>query len=519
MINYKEEIMGEYIISHDLGTSSNKALLVDERGGVIDYTTETYPIHYPKIGYAEQNPDDWWRAVCKTTRELLEKTGIKKEEIVGMTFSNQMLGIVPMNKDGKLRDAIIWLDERATREAESMMRKFINSKVFALLAGAPLTGKDGMPKLLWLKKNERDIYDKMNLFLDANGYLIYKATGKRVMELSNASVFGIDLKKKDWLRWIFKYIGIDTKKLPPLVRSDEVVGYLTKEAANECGLLEGTPIIPGAGDALCASVGAGAVDEGDAHVYLGTSGWIGVITRKHPTGKYGIAVIQSAEYDKSFLFAETETAGECLRWIKNEFYREESKDPKIENVYALMDKKVEEIEPGSKFLIFTPWLYGERAPINDPYVRASFINLSVSHRKEHLLRAVYEGVGYNIRWIVERIEKGFKFKIPSLRIIGGGARGDVWMQIIADITKRKVEVPPNCQERGAIGAAFIGFIALKKIENFSSLKKIIKVEKMFLPKEENAKIYDFLYERYKLVYKRLKGFYRNLNRGIKSLKD
>lgn len=510
--------MGEYIIAQDVGTSCNKALLVDEFGNVLDYTIETYPIYYPQIGYAEQDPDDWWRAVCKTTRELILKTKVKKEEIVGMTFSNQMLGIVPMNKNGKLRNAIIWLDERAIKEADYMMRKFISPSIFAFLAGAPLTGKDGMPKLLWLKNNEREIYDKMDYFLDTNGYLIYKATGKFVMELSNASVFGIDLKKKDWLRWIFKYIGIDTKKLPPLVKSTDIVGNLTKNAAEECGLLEGTPIIPGAGDALCASVGAGAVDEGDTHVYLGTSGWVGVITKRHPTGKYGIAVIQSADYDKSFLFAETETAGECLRWIKEEFYRKESMDPNIKNVYALMDEEVKKVEPGSNFLIFTPWLYGERAPISDCYVRASFINLSISHKRENLLRAVYEGVGYNIRWIIERIEKNFKFKIPYLRIIGGGAKGDIWMQIISDITQKKVEALPNPQERGAIGAALIGFIGLKKIKNFSSLKNIIKVEKTFYPNEKNKKVYDFLYEKYKLIYKNLKKFYKDFNKEIEVFK-
>lgn len=309
------------------------------------------------------------------------------------------------------------------------------------------------------------------------------------------------------------------KKLPPLVRSTDVVGKITKEAASECGLLEGTPVIAGAGDALCSSVGAGAIDEGDTHVYLGTSGWVGLITKKHPTGKFGIAVIQSADYDKSFLFAETETAGECLRWIKEEFYRKESKDPEIKNVYALMDEEVKKVPPGSDFLIFTPWLYGERAPINNCYVRAGFVNLCINHKRENLLRAVYEGVGYNIRWIIEVIENGFNFKIPYLRIIGGGAKGDIWMQIISDITQKRVEVLPYPQERGAIGAAFIGFIGLKYFENFSSLKNILKIEKVFEPNEKNKKIYDFLYEKYKLTYKNLKKFYIDFNKEVEKFKE
>lgn len=504
--------MGEYIITHDVGTSCNKALLVDINGVPIANSIEYYDVKYPKQNFAEQNPDDWWRAICKTTKDVLEKSGVRKEEILGITFSNQMLGIVPINKSGYLRDAIIWLDNRAIKEANFVMRKFISSKIFALLAGAPLTGKDGIPKLLWLKNNEREIYDKMDYFVDVNGFLIFKLTGNIVMELSNASVFGIDLKKKDWLRWIFKYVGIDTKKLPPLVKSTDLVGRVKREEANECGLLEGTPVIAGAGDALCASVGAGAVLEKEAHLYLGTSGWIGVITKKHPIGKYGIAVIQSADYDNSFLFAETETAGECLRWIKNEFYKKESEDPKIKNVYAMMDEEVKKVEPGSGSLIFTPYLFGERAPINDCFVRGSFINLTINHKRENLLRAVYEGVGYNIRWILEVIDEKFGFKISDLKVIGGGARGEIWMQIISDITQKRVETLPYPQERGAIGAAYIGFIGLGLIKDFKSLKELIKPYKTFEPNLQNKKTYDFLFKNFKEVYKNLKSFYKNLNR-------
>lgn len=510
--------MGEYIIAYDVGTSCNKALLVDANGTPIASSISYYEIKYPKPNYAEQDPDDWLRSICKTTKDVLEKSKIKKEEILGITFSNQMLGIIPVNKDGKLRDAIIWLDNRAIKEAENMMRKFVSPKIFALLAGAPLTGKDGIPKLLWLKNNEREIYEKMEYFLDVNGYLIFKTTGNMVMELSNASVFGLDLKKKDWLKWIFEYVGIDTKKLPPLVKSTDIVGKLRKDLANECGLLEGTPVIAGAGDALCASVGAGAVLEGDAHFYLGTSGWVGVITKRHPTGKCGIAVIQSADYENSFLFAETETAGECLRWIKNEFYREESQDPNIKNVYTLMDEEVKKVTPGSGFLIFTPYLFGERAPVNDCYVRGSFVNLCINHKRENLLRAVYEGVGYNIRWILNIIDEKFGFKIPSLRVIGGGARGDIWMQIISDITGKKIETLEYPQERGAIGAAYIGFIGLGLIKDFKSLKELIKPFKIFEPNLNNKKIYDFLFEKFKDVYKNLKKFYKELNKKIEEMK-
>lgn len=505
--------MDKYIVAHDVGTSSDKAVLIDIEGRVHGSCSQAYETHYPNPGWAEQDPEDWWRAVTQTTRLLLEKTGVSPSDVVCLTCSTQMLGIVPMDS-GKnpLRPAIIWLDNRAGKQANRLMRKFINSRVFALIAGAPLGGKDGIPKLLWLKEEEPDIYNKMCCFLDVDGYLIYRGTGNMVMEWTGASVFGLDLKKKTWLKGIFRYVGLDPEKFPPLVRSIDKVGTLSREAANECGLLEGTPVMAGAGDAPSAAVGSGAVGEGEGHVYFGISGWVGVVTSRMPKGKCGAATIHSADPDKAFLFAETETAGACLRWIADEFYKSEKSDPNIPNVYALMDEMVDQIPPGSDYLIFTPWMYGERAPIDDCYVRSSFLNLSADHTRENLLRAVYEGVAYNIRWIVEIVEKEFKFPLPHLRVIGGGAKGKPWMQILADVTHRNVEAVCAPQDAGAVGAALIAAVGLGIYPDFESLKKVVKIEETFEPQEKNCEIYDSLFHSYQEVYSNLRGFYSKLNK-------
>jgi len=505
--------MAEYIIAHDVGTSGNKAVLVDTEGSVHGRRSESYRTDYPKPGWAEQEPADWWKAVTQTTKLLLEETGVSPKDVLCVTFSTQMLGIVPMDSQGgPLRPAIIWLDNRAGKQAGRMMRKFISAGVFALIAGTALGGKDGIPKLLWLKGEQPDIYDRMCCFLDVDGYLIYRSTGNMVMEWTCASVFGIDLKKKTWLNSIFRYVGLDPEKLPPLVRSIDQVGVLSKEAASEYGLLEGTPVYAGAGDAPCAAVGSGAVGEGEGHVYLGTSGWVGVVTERMPRGKHGAASIHSADPSKAFLFAESETAGACLQWIGDEFYKSEKMDPSIPNVYALMDEKVRQIPPGSDYLIFTPWMYGERVPINDHYVRSSFLNLSAEHTRENLLRAVYEGVAYNIRWIVEIVEKDFKFPLPHLRVIGGGAKGEPWMQILADVTHRKVETVCEPQDAGAVGAALVAAVGLGLYPDFESLKKVVKVERAFEPQENNREIYDCLFHSYQEVYSNLRGFYSKLNR-------
>jgi xylulokinase len=506
--------MAKYIIAHDVGTSGNKAVLVDTEGGVRGKCFEPYVTYYPRPGWVEQEPADWWRAVSKTTRLLLERTGVSPGDVLAITYAAQLLGVVPMNSQrGPLRPAIIWMDCRAGQQAQRLMRKFLGPRVFALIAGTALCGKDGIPKLLWLKSQEPDIYNTMCCFLDVGGYLFCRSTGNMVMEWTGASVFGLDLKKKTWMEGIFRYVGLDTHKFPPLVRPIDKVGELTREAADDCGLLQGTPVIAGAGDAPSAAVGAGAVGDGEGHIYLGTSGWVGVVTRRRPRGKCGAATIQSADPDKTFLFAETEAAGACIQWIADQFYKAERDNPDVSNVYALMDDEVARIQPGSNYLLFTPWIYGERAPVDDCYVRATFLNLSAEHTREDMLRAVYEGVGYNIRWIVDIVEREFKFSLPCLRVIGGGAKGRPWMQILADITHRKIETVCDPQEAGAVGAALVAAVGMGLYPDFESLRKVVKVDSIYEPRLGNSEIYDSLYHHYRQIYRNLRGFYRRLNKA------
>lgn len=502
----------QYIVAHDVGTGGNKAVLVDTEGAIHASAFQPYPVHYPRPDWAEQEPEDWWAAVTTTTRQVVEQSGVAPRDVLAMVHTTQMLGIVPMGEDRQpLRRAIIWLDGRAPEQAERIMHKFLGRRAFALVAGTALSGKDGLPKLLWLKENEPAVYNDMTCFLDTNGYLTYRATGQMVFEWSGASAIGLDLKKKDWLRGIIRYIGLDEKKLPPLVRSTDQVGGMTAEAARACGLLEGTPVFGGTGDAPGAAVGSGAVSEGEGHIYLGTSGWVGVVTRRTPTGRHGVVSIHSADPGKAMLFAEMETAGACLKWIADQFYRHEQADPSIPNVYALMDQDVETIPPGADFLVCTPWMYGERSPVADTWVRSTFFNLSADHTREHMLRSVYEGVAYNLRWMIEIVEKHFGFPLPVLRVIGGGARGAPWMQIIADVTGRRVETVAQPQEAGAVGAALTAAIGLGLYPDFEALKDVVRVEREFEPQTCNAETYDCLYRAYRHIYSCLRKLYREVN--------
>jgi len=502
----------DYLLAHDVGTGGNKAVLVDLNGQVCATAFAPYPIHYPRSDWAEQEPDDWWRAIVSTTRQVMQQAGAAPGDILSIAHTTQLLGIVPMGADGHpLRPAIIWLDCRAAEQAVRIMRKFLGQRVFSVVAGAAMSGKDGLPKLLWLKEKEPEVYRRMTCFLDVNGYVTYRATGRQVMEWSCASAIGFDLKKKDWLRGVIRYIGLDMDKFPALVRSIDPAGGLTAEAAAECGLRAGTPVFGGGGDAQSAAVGSGAVGEGEGHIYLGTSAWVGVVTSKRITGRHGVVGRQSVDPGKAFLFAEMETSGACLEWAADQFYRAEQADPGVPNVYALMDQKVQTVPPGSDSLLCAPWMFGERAPIPETWGRATFFNLSADHTREHMLRAVYEGVAFNLRWLIEVVEESFGFPLPVLRMIGGGARGAPWMQIIADVTGRRVESVAHPLEAGAAGIALTAAIGLGLYPDFQSLKKIVRVERDFEPQACNAECYQGLYRAYRKLYGRLRHLYREVN--------
>jgi xylulokinase len=503
--------MSPYILAHDAGTGGNKAVLVDVEGNVCCTSFSPYSISYPYPDWAEQDPEDWWSSVVTTTRMVMERSGVSPKDIIGIAHTTQLMGIVPMKEGQPLRPAIIWLDARAPEQATRIMNKFVSPKIFAMVAGTEMSGKDALPKLLWLKEKEPDIYSRMETFLDVNGYLTFKETGEQVMEWSCASAFGFDLSAKDWMNSLIKFLGLDPIKFPHLVRSIDKVGSLTKEAADICGLLEGTPVFGGCGDVMSASIGSGAICPGEGHIYLGTSGWVGVTSPKPFTGKSGVVCMQAAEPNKGLLMAEMETAGACLKWIAENFYQAEKADPNVHNVYALMDERTQMVPPGSDGLICTPWIYGERSPISDTWVRSTFFNLSADHTREHMLRAVYEGVAYNLRWIIEVVENQFNFPLPVLRLIGGGARGGPWMQIIADVTGREVEVVANPMEAGGVGVALTTAVGLGLYPDFPSLKKAVQVNRRFEPQSCNGECYDELYSVYRRLYSCLKGLYHDVN--------
>ncbi len=506
----------DYILAHDVGTSGCKAVLISvgrastSEVQVVATAYETYPTYYPQPTYAEQDVEDWWKGMVKATRRVLEQSGVRPEQVLAVSFSTQMLNTIPVDNAGTpLRRCISWLDGRAWEEAGQVMRKLGGPSIFTMLVGAILGGKDLLPKYLWLKRHEPEIYNKAAAFMDCSSFMLHRTTGRLVYEWSVASVTGLfNLKSKTWDTTLLRLFGLDADKYPELVRSIDKVGGLLPAAAEQMGLLAGTPVYGGAGDAMCTAVGSGAAGDGDAHIALGTSGYIGVTTARKVTGRHGMATLQSADPSRLLLIGEGETVGASLKWAVKELY---GLEPGGE-AYATMDARIDREPPGSGSLIFTPWLYGERCPVPDESVRAAFINLGANHSRDQMARAVYEGVAYNFRWILDLIREEHGFGCPTLRAVGGGARGAPWLRILADVTGRTLERTPYDQEAAAVGAALIAAIGSGVCPSFDAVKQIVPVVQSFQPETALQETYQPLYQAYRKIYPALMDIYHSLNR-------
>ncbi|MFX0013738.1 MAG: FGGY-family carbohydrate kinase [Promethearchaeota archaeon] len=524
-------------LAYDLGTTATKAVLISNQIEFIDSSVEEYKTYFPQLGYAEHNPEDWWRTIVSTTKKLLEKTSTPPDEIGALTFCSQMQGLTPVDEQGTpLMNCMIWLDARGSEYlyklwpwprvmGYSPYRLFL--KFLKITGGAPgLTGKDQIPKILWLKNKHPEIYNKTYKFLDVKDYVIFRLTGKMVTSTDFAYVWWLlDTRKKEgiprneWSETLCKMYKIDMKKLPEVEKPTEIIGSLTDEAASTLGLLKETPIVCGVGDLTAAAIGSGAVLDSELHCQIGTSGWVAghVSDRKVDINHY-TGCVGSAFPDKFYLaVAHQEIAGACLEWVKKNiiYYKEELLAKEKKQVYEIFDELVSSCNPGAKgkggtYLMFLPWFAGERAPLDDDHVRGGLMNLSLDHDRRHLLRAVFEGVALNARWALETVENLYS-PVHSLSIIGGGAKSDVWCQIYADVLNRTIHRVKDPQEAGALGAAIVAKMALSELKDISEIKDYIHFDLKFTPNPDHRDLYDHLYKEFKNLYKQNKKWFKRMN--------
>lgn len=482
--------MKKYILAHDLGTSGNKATLFDTEGNLVKSTVFSYDLFTGENNSAEQCADDWWRAVCETSKALAD--GIDKKDIVAVSFSGQMMGCLCVDKNGKpLHNALIWADMRSTQQAE-YLKQNIDATSYYNITGHRISASDSITKLMWIRDHLPAVYKDTYKMLNAKDYIIYKLTNQFVTEPSDASsTCLLDLNTLDWSDEIIKVSKLDKDKLPNILRSIDIAGSITKEAAELTGLCEGTPVVCGGGDGCCAAVGTGVVKEGIANCCLGTSSWISLASKK-PVCDENMTVFNFAHIVPDYIMpcGTMQTGGGALSWAVDTLYKNiEGTDVIDKNtIYQSVGREALASGVGAKGLLFLPYLIGERSPRWNDKAKGTFVGLTLNHTRGDMLRAVMEGVGYNLDIILNTFRKSEA--INELIMIGGGARNKIWQEILCDIFNVPVYVPNYLEEATSMGAAITAGVGVGVFENFDVVDKFIKISDKNQPNVKNNNKYN-----------------------------
>ena len=503
-----------YIIAYDLGTTGNKATIFDNEGNLAESAFKSYQTYYPGNLSVEQKPEDWWNAVCNTTKELLEKSRINKSMLACLTFSGQMMGCVPVDKNVEpLGHALIWADQRGTKQAELLISKLGKEYIYQTVGHRP-SASYSAAKIMWIKDNEPDRFKRIYKVLHAKDFIAARMTGNFYTDYSDASGTNLfDINNLTWSDEIIEAAGLLKDILPEAVPSTKIVGKLKKVVAIELGLIEGIPVVIGGGDGCCAAAGAGVIAPGTTYHYLGSSSWVGLATEK-PIIDPQMRTFNWVHVVPG-LYSPTGTmqaAGASYQWARDVLCPTEIKEAEEKGVspYQIMDEKVAKIPAGSNNLLYLPYLMGERSPYWNPSAKGAFVGLTIKHTREHMIRSVMEGVALNMRIIMNSfIEQGAE--IDKIRLIGGGAKGNVWRRILTDVFNKTIVIPNLLDKATSMGAALIGGVGVGIYSDFDFANKMFKIKEIINPDENNSKIYNRIYPAFKDAYKGLKEVYEILN--------
>ncbi len=482
----------KYILAHDIGTSGNKATLFDENGVLIASEVNPYGAKYYNETWAEQDPEDWWKAICVSTNKLISCTGIDAKSIAVVSFSGQMMGCLCVDRQGNpLRNSIIWADQRAQKQTAALGEKMTLKEQYNI-TGHRNAASYGLQKLMWVRDNQPDIYQNTYKALNAKDYITLKLTGVFMTEPTDASSFAcMDLRTNKWSVPIVEASGIDEDKLPEIMPSTHVAGYVTREAARETGLYPGTPVVLGGGDGICANVGAGSVRPGKAYCSLGSSSWVAT-TSEQPVLDEEMRTVCWAHIVPGCYSPNgtMQTGGGAYSWLKTNVCRWETTEAERLGIspYSIISEQIAQSPPGSNGVIFQPYLLGERAPRWSSTAKASFLGIKMENTRSDILRSVIEGITLNLALIFNILKK--HSQIDELLVIGGGAKSTVWAQIIADIFGIRVMTPKVLEEATSMGAAVTGGVGVGLFRSFDIIDQMIQITTAFTPIIENRQVYD-----------------------------
>jgi xylulokinase len=503
-----------YVIGFDVGTTGAKTCLfrVDGRIELVALAQRTYPLRTFRDGGAEQDPDDWWRALCEGAREVLATAGVPAMRVRAVSFSSQAQGLVLVDGAGTaLRPGMTYLDGRGVEQHRRGIKSGVRVaglRARLLLPSLLITGavsasvKDPVWKYLWVREREPEVFARARWWLDVKDYLTLRCTGRPVMSDDTAAVtFLFDTRPghRRWSDHLCGLYGVERAHLPEVVSCADVVGTLRPQAAAELGLTAETEVVAGGIDLSMTALGTGCVEPGQAHVYVGTSGWVSsVVAKRLVDVDHFLGSIMGARPGLYNFVGEQETSGKCIDWAREVLFP----DGTIDEATALAARS----PAGAGGVLFAPWLHGNRAPFEDPLARGVFFNLAIGTERRHLARAVVEGIALHKRWLLDCMARKTQ-PTGALRFAGGGAVSDLVAQVMANVTGRTIEAVQSPRAAGALGAAALGALALGAIPGFEKLRESIPVRAVFEP---DAAVHD-VHERSYEVFKKLhasnrKGF-------------
>jgi len=482
--------MAKYIIAHDLGTSGNKATLFDEDGTMVSSYISTYDTVYSEGNRAEQDPQDWWKAIVDTTQALLKV--VSANDIAGIALSGQMMGCLCVDKDGNpLRPHLLYCDQRSVKE-EAFLAEKIDPLQFYRITGHRISASYSIEKLMWIRENEPDIFAKTDKMLNAKDYINFRLCGTIATDPSDASgTNAYDINKWQWSEEIIQSAGLDISLFPKVRSSIDVIGEITHSVAKETGLRAGTPVICGGGDGSCAGVGVGCVSPGSAYNYLGSSSWVALTVEK-PIVDRQRRTMNWAHVVPGMLHPSgtMQTAGASYAWMVNQLCEYEQQQAKATggDVYELIDEQIRKSPIGANKLFFLPYLMGERTPRWNIDAKGAFIGLTVNHKHGDMLRAVMEGITLNLGYIVDIFRN--HVPIDMVTVIGGGAKNPIWQQMKADIYQAEIKIPNYLEEATSMGAAILAGIGSGLFKDFSVIDRFIRIQKTITPIAENVEKYN-----------------------------
>lgn len=492
------------LLGIDVGTGGTRAVGIDEKGKVVaSATAEHAPFASLRTGWAEQDPRDWWRATIEAVRAVLAQPGISAEEIGGVGFSGQMHGATLLDEGGEvLRPALIWCDQRTPEQCLAITERVGADRLIELTSNPALTGFT-LPKLLWVRDHEPDIWARVRTVLLPKDYVRLRLTGERATDVADASgTLLFDVAKRRWSRAMLDAMEMDGAYLPAVFESPEVTGQVSEAGATATGLRAGTPVVAGAGDQAAGAVGMGIVRAGTISATIGTSGVVFAATDRPSLDLQGrVHTFCHAIPGRWHVMGVTQAAGLSLRWFRDQFGAgtEDGRDP-----YERLTEEAANAPAGADGALWAPYLMGERTPHLDPSARGALVGLTASHTRAHVVRAILEGVAFSLRDTFE-IFKEMNVPVETIRLGGGGARSSIWRQIQADVYGHEVEMVA-AEEGAAYGAALLAGVGSGIWPSVdAACGAVVRVAVRVTPNRVNQSLLDRNYQAFRRLYPALRS--------------